>query len=109
MLQKRADNLKLYATQIKKELIDQESSQLKSPASYDTEDTEKIAQESVRPARRSAGSQPPATQDDLARKQAMERSFRDEGQRTPRRRPGRERAVNNALDKIDSWLEENLW
>jgi hypothetical protein len=109
VLQKRSDNLKVYATQIKKELIDQESSQLRSPDSYDPDVAEKIAQESVRPARRLAGSHPVATQDELARKQAMERSFRDESQRTPRRRPSRERAVNNALDKIDFWLEENLW
>ena len=109
VLQKRADDLKVYASQIKKELIDQESSQLRSPASYDPDDSEKIAQESVRPARRHAGSHPMATKEELARKQAMERSFRDESQRIPRRRPGRERAVNNALDKIDSWLEENFW
>jgi hypothetical protein len=109
--QRQADALKTYASQIKGELIDRESSKIRSPDTYDSEQVYEAPQAKARPATRIIKSNPRATEQEMIRKEAMESSFKEEDMRKPLRRPGpsRDRAIKNKLDKMDAWLEDNLW
>jgi len=102
--QRQSNELKDYASEIKRQLIEEESSKIRSNGVYEQEYDQKRGPHAGSTVYRDDG---------IRQKQMIEDSFYEDAPREvkekPRRKSDRNREIKNRLDQIDAWLEENLW